>query len=234
MSQPDASATLARLEQLSTCTVANAIETLRLRLRNEGFTHHSLRNFGGGPRSLVAHAVTVRIRCSTPSTDGHDYLESPAWWNYLLSVPWPRIVAIQDVDHAPGTGSLVGGVHANIFRALGCIGVVTNGTVRDLPTLAALGFHTYASGLAVSHAYAHIVDMGNPIEIAGLPIASGELLHGDLHGLISIPPDSSSRIVQAAEAMLERERRIVALCQRGLSNLETLRQAIREPDDFPR
>lgn len=217
---------LEELRGLPSCAVANAIERLKVRLRNEGFTNDVIRRFAGeGP--TVGHAVTVRIRCSAPPVEGQDYLESTQWWNYILSVPEPRLVLIQDVDPFPGTGALVGEVHANILRALGCVGVVTNGAIRDLLALEKMGFHAFAQRLAVSHAYSHIVEMGGPVEIAGLKVASGDLLHGDVHGLISIPSEIAAEIPAVAAKLGEREKKILELCEPGRFSVETLREAIR-------
>jgi regulator of RNase E activity RraA len=213
------------LRHFSTCAVANAIETLKLRLRNEGFTNSTIRNYSN-PETLLAHAVTVRIRCSSPPT-GSDYLEHTQWWDYVTSVPAPRLVVIQDVDPLPGTGALVGEIHANILLALGCIGVATNGSIRDLPALQKSKFHAYAGGLAVSHAYAHIVDMGGPVEVAGLKIESGDLLHGDVHGLVSIPTGAEAEIADAAERLFKREEEILRLCDPENFSIEALRTAIR-------
>jgi regulator of RNase E activity RraA len=216
-----------QLRRFSACAVANAIEGLKIRLRNEGFTDDTIKHLSGGSEPMVAHAVTVRIRCSSPPTDNHDYLESTQWWNYILCVPEPRVVVIQDVDPTPGLGALVGEIHANILRSLGCIGVITNGSVRDLPALEKLQFHAFASRLAVSHAYSHIVDMSNPVEIAGLKIASGDLLHGDRHGVISIPKGAEFEIAAVAERQLQREQKILELCRTNGFSIEKLRDAIR-------
>ena len=198
-----------------------------MRLRNEGFTDVTIRYLAGAPEPMVAHAVTVRIRGSSPPTDNHDYLESTQWWNYVLSVPEPRVVVIQDVDPQPGLGALVGEVHANILRSLGCIGVVTNGSVRDLPALEKLQFHTFANRLAVSHAYSHIVEMSTPVKVGGLQIKSGDLLHGDQHGIISIPPSAELQIPTIAEGMIQREREIIDLCRAKNFSIDNLRDAIR-------
>jgi regulator of RNase E activity RraA len=226
VSSNDSLSTIASLRRFTTCAIANAVETLKIRLRNEGFTDSRLHSFSSAA-SIVAHAVTVRIRCSAPPVDSQNYIESTQWWDYVLSVPAPRIVVIQDVDPLPGSGALIGEVHANILRALECGGVVTNGSIRDLPALRRMEFHAYASGLAVSHGYSHIVDMGTPVEIAGLKIGSGDLLHGDVHGLVSIPQGFETEIAEAAEKLLVRERKILQLCQPENFSIESLREAIR-------
>ena len=227
VSEPISPPLLEQLRSIPTCAVANAIEQMKVRLRNEGFTNGSIRCFSACQTPFIGHAVTVRIRCSTPPTDGHDYLESTRWWNFVLSIPEPRIVVIQDVDPFPGTGALVGEIHANILQALGCIGVVTNGSIRDLAALERIGFHAFASQLAVSHAYSHIVEMSGPVEIAGLKIFSGDLLHGDLHGLISIPLGTESKIPLMAARIARREQTIIELCKPSEFSIDTLREGIR-------
>ena len=88
--------------------------------------------------------------------------------DYILSVPEPRVVVVQDVATKPGKGSLLGAVHVNILRALGCAGAVTNGAVRDLPSAEALQFPLFASHISVSHSYIHIIEFGTPVEVDGL------------------------------------------------------------------
>ncbi|MBI3877365.1 MAG: RraA family protein, partial [Verrucomicrobia bacterium] len=123
---------LEALRRTDTCTVSNAIESFDVRLRNEGFTNGSIRCLFPERRPMVGHAVTVKIRCSSPPPQGHGYFDRTDWWDYLLTIAAPRVLVVQDVDLQPGTGSFLGEVHANILLALGCVGVVTNGAVRDV------------------------------------------------------------------------------------------------------
>ena len=80
---------------------------------------------------------------------------------------------VEDADEHPGVGAFVGEVHANILKALGCVAYVTNGSVRDVPRVAATGFQLFASHLAVSHAYVHIVEFGQPVTVGGLVVNPG-------------------------------------------------------------
>ena len=95
---------LAALRQLDTCTVANAIETFDVRLRNEGYTDASIRSFFPALAPMLGYAATVRIRCSNPPLQGSAYVERTDWWNYVLSMPSPCVVVIEDVDEDRGTG----------------------------------------------------------------------------------------------------------------------------------
>lgn len=214
------------LRRLDACAVANAIETFRHRLRNEGFTDASLRCLLPAVPPMVGYAATVKIRGSSPATAGPPFHESADWWDYILSLPEPRVVALQDVSSRPGLGALVGQVHMNILKALKCVGVVTNGAVRNLPVAGALGLQLFAGAVSVSHAYVHIVELGKPVEIAGLKIQSGDLLHGDLHGVQMIPREIAAGVPLAAAEIAARDREIIALCQAKEFSLEKLRAAL--------
>jgi 4-hydroxy-4-methyl-2-oxoglutarate aldolase len=217
---------------LSTCDVANAIETFDVRLRNEGFLGSGVRAILSRQKPVVGYAVTLKIRCSSPPPVGHPYLEHTDWWNQILKFPAPRIVVIEDVDPETGLGALIGEVHANILKAHGCAGIVTNGAVRDLPALENLGFAAFAGRMAVSHAYAHLVEIGTPVEIAGLKIEAGDLLHGDCHGVISIPKTIATEIPAVAARIAAREKELISLCKAG-SDIEQLRTAIRKFRNIP-
>ena len=132
----------------------------------------------------------------------------------------------QDVATRPGLGSLVGAVHMNILRALHCVGVVTNGSVRNIPASESAGFHLFAGSVSVSHAYVHIVEIGKPVEIGGLQIQSGDLLHGDLHGVQSVPLDIAARVPPVAAQITAREQALIALCRSPEFSLEKLRAAV--------
>jgi 4-hydroxy-4-methyl-2-oxoglutarate aldolase len=228
MAAPLTDQQLADLRKFGTCTIANAIETFNVRLRNEGFADRTIRSCAGRDQlATVGYAATARIRCSNPRKDGHAYLDRTDWWNYLLTIPAPRVVVIEDVDEAPGTGSFVGEVHASILKALGTVAVVTNGTVRDVPEIDALGMPVFASGYAVSHAYAHIVDFGTPVKVGGLAVHPGDLLHADLHGLLTVPLDIAAQIPAAAQKIIERERKVLEVCHSDEFSLEKLRAAVR-------
>ncbi|MGD1088519.1 MAG: RraA family protein [Verrucomicrobiota bacterium] len=214
------------LRRLDGCTLANAIETFHERLRNEGFSDNSIHCLFPKLPPMLGYAATVKVRGSAPPTADSRYPDRTDWWDYILSLPAPRVVVVQDVATKPGLGSLLGVVHVNILRALDCAGAVTNGAVRDLPAAEKLGFQLFAGSISVSHAYIHIVEFGTSVEIGGLRIQSGDLLHGDLHGVQSIPSDLAGKIPAAAAEIIARDRELITLCQSKDFSLEKLRAAI--------
>ncbi len=227
MDQPLSPEQLEALRKLDTSTVANAIETFDVRLRNEGFTEPSIRCLTPGPEPLVGYAVTVRIQCSNPPVRGVTYVQRTDWWDFLLTVPAPRVVVVQDVDETPGVGGFIGDVNATILQKLGCTGAITNGTVRDLAKVQGTGFQLFATGLAVSHAFVHIVDYDEPVEIGGLKIKPGTLLHADMQGVLTVPLEVAPRIPEVAAKILARERQLMDLCYSPEFSPRKLRAAVK-------
>ena len=211
------------LQALDSCAVANAIERFHVQLRNEGYTE-------GGPTCrfpemlpILGYAMTLKVRSGAPPTKGKAFSENTDWWNVLLAVPAPRILVIQDMDRTPGAGALAGEMSANIFKSLGCIAVVTNGAVHELSRVQPLGFQMYSGSLSVSHAYRHLVGIGDAVQIGGLEISPGDLLHGDYHGVVRVPKELASRIPATAAALRQKEEEIIAYCQSPGFTVEGLR-----------
>jgi 4-hydroxy-4-methyl-2-oxoglutarate aldolase len=131
----------------------------------------------------------------------------------LEKIPSPRVIVIQDLDDPPGVGAFWGDVQSNIHRALGCNGTVTNGSVRDLDEVRALGFHFFAGSVSVSHAYVHLVEIGVPVQVGGLTVRPGDIIHGDQHGVLSVPREIAGRIAEGVEKVDQVERQLITYCQ---------------------
>jgi regulator of RNase E activity RraA len=210
------------LRRFDACTISDAIEQCGVRLRNEGFARPGLRSLTVPEARLVGYAATFRMRSSEPPIQGGAFLDRTDWWDAIARMPLPRIAVIRDMDPQP-VGSCVGEIHAALFQALRCDGVITNGAVRDLPGIRKLGLPVFARHVAVSHAYTHVVDYGGAVEILGLEVRNGDLLFADCHGVVAIPSKIAASIAGIASEIRNKEERIVAACQTpGLSNQELL------------
>jgi len=219
-------AALEELRQLDSCGVANAIETFGVRMRNTGFADSTVRCVFEDFPPLVGYAATVRIRTSEPPMEGDSYYYRLDWLEHVLSVPSPRVLVVEDLDPHPGLGSFIGDVHANILRVLGCVGVVTNGAVRNVEAARALKFQMFAGKLSVSHAFAHVFDFGGPVQVGQMQVRPGDLLHGDRHGVQTVPIEIAQKIPAVARRMSGEEREIIELCQSGAFTLEKLQAAV--------
>jgi len=137
-------------------------------------------------------------------------------------------MVLEDVDEHPGAGALVGELHAVIGLALNCIGYVTNGSVRDLPAVEALGFHLFAGSVAVTHQYAHVSEYGEPVRLGGWTIFPGDLIHGDRHGVHTIPFSIAADIPKMAEQIRSEEQELIKYCRSRRFSLRGLDQKLQE------
>ena len=227
---PLPSQVLDAIRQFDTCTISNAIEKFGVRLRNEGYTRPGLHCVTGGSPRMLGYAATARIRSSDPPVIGAAYLDRTDWWAGIQSLPAPRIAVIEDLHAESGMGSVVGEVHAVVLKALRCEGVITNGTVRDIPGVSRMQFPMFARAAAVSHAYSHIVDYGQPVEIFGLAVRPGDLLFADCHGVVCIPHEIATEIPGAATRIRARDQYIIDICQAPDFSTENLLKAIQSTD----
>src|SRR5262249_29167635 len=111
MNTPLSPEQLEALRRLDASVLANAIETFQERLRNEGYMDNSVRSLFPHLHPMVGYAATIQIRGSAPPMMDGPYPDRTDWWDYVLSVPAPRVAVVQDVSTRPGVGSLVGAVH---------------------------------------------------------------------------------------------------------------------------
>lgn len=216
------------LREFDTCMVANAVETFKLRLRNTGFTDASIRCMFEDARPMVGYAVTARLRTDEPPMSGGTFRDRSEFWSEILQMPEPRILVLQDIGTPPGRGAFIGDVHASILRALGCVGYVTNGAVRELPAVRASGLQLFAGQVAVSHAYAHIFDVGNRVTVGGMDISPGDLLHGDRHGIVNVPLQIAAEIPQTARALMEEEQKVIEFCRSGSFSISKLTEIMKK------
>lgn len=210
--QPLEPEVLDRLRAFNTPTVSNAIEVFDVRPRNKGFMRPEVRCVFPGMGVMVGYAVTLKIRSAVRGAKGVAIPHSVHWQD-IMKVPAPRVIVVEDLDDPAGLGSFWGEVNANMHRAMGCVGTVTNGSVRDLDEVEPLGFHFFASHIAVSHAYVHIEEVGTPVSVGGLTVRPGDLLHGDRHGVTSIPLDLAARIPEGVKVVDTMERQIINYSQ---------------------
>lgn len=205
MSGPLADAELEALRAYSTPTIANAIETFNVRPRNAGFMDSGIACRFPELGRMVGYAVTARIRAREEPKRKVPYTEV---WAEFPKTPKPWVIVIEDLDDPP-IGSYWGEVNASTYKALGAVGVVTNGGVRDLAEVRPTGFHFFSSCVLVSHAYVHVVEVGGPVTVGGLTVRPGDLLHGDEHGVTNIPVEIAHDLLGASRRIEEAEQQLI-------------------------
>ena len=229
MSETLSPALIDELRRLDSCAVANAIETFDVRLRNEGFTDARIRCVFPEMPPVIGYAVTATIRCSTPPPVGHTYSDRTDWWNDILKTPAPRVVVVQDVDTTPGLGAFVGEVHSNILersnrgtrdqrrgpRSAGCSRIGPSAVRRRHQPVARLRAHP------------ELRRAGDHRRSGDAP---GDLLFGDRHGVVSIPPAVAAAVPATAAEMRQKERKTIEYCRGSDFSTERLRSIVNDWD----
>jgi regulator of RNase E activity RraA len=132
---------------------------------------------------------------------------------HVLSVPEPRILVAENVGDWRGPVCIWGEVAATLYTALGCTAGVTNGPVRDLDEMEQVGFQTFAGGPGVGGGFVDVLETGEPVHIGGVTIRSGDLLHGDRHGIVKVPRHLVDSLPGAIRAHEDVERGVIAACR---------------------
>ncbi len=223
---------IAVLKSIDTPTVCNALEILVPERRGDGFTTKPLVCTRPGLGPMVGVARTATIRAARPSvSDTDEAYARDGYYAYIDGGPKPSVVVIQDLDDENGFGSFWGEVNSNIHKGLGCEGVITNGSVRDLPDIAP-GFQMLADRVGPSHAFVHVVDFAGAVTVAGMRVCDGDVIHADQHGAVVIPHDVCGDVKQAADLIARRERVIITAAQQPGFDVEALRTAQRQASEI--
>jgi 4-hydroxy-4-methyl-2-oxoglutarate aldolase len=209
------------LRSVDSPTIANAIERLQLRDRCDGYIGGAVRCLFPELGVMVGYALTVTMDSQPgPVADREGHWRM---WEALVATPRPSVVVVKDLSATPTRCAYFGEVMASIAIACGAVGVVTDGGVRDVNEVRALGLHYFAPHAVVSHGNFRIVDVGVPVTLDGQRIERGDLLHGDVNGIVVVPPDCVPQLPAAVDAIRQRERRILDYVRRPGFTLDGLK-----------
>ena len=217
------------LQKVDTPTIANALEIAQGRRSITGFTRHTL--IAASPKlpPIVGYAKTVRIRCSTPYDPAVRRKNQLAYYEHLALPEQPTIAVVQDIDEQCGVGAFWGEVNTNVLWGLGCVGAVTTGSMRDLSMMHPK-FQCLAAMLSPSHAWVQVVDFGGQVEVLGMAVSDGDIVHADLHGAIVIPREALDKMPAAIDLMARREKVILDAAKKPGFGMAKLREAFAASD----
>ncbi|OAM72989.1 RraA family protein [Devosia elaeis] len=193
---------LLRLAQMTTPTVYNGWSQItRADIAREGFNREPTQDWTPQLGPMVGYAVTVVIEPSNARhrSDNPDALR--AYRDYVASFPGPKIVVVQDLDGEKTVGSMWGEVNATLHRAIGCVGTIVDGAVRDIDEMGRAGFKAVSRRLCVGNAHVHPVRWNCDVEVFGTTIRPGQLVHADKHGFLAVPAEDEERLLEAAQFM---------------------------------
>jgi regulator of RNase E activity RraA len=214
------------LRSIDTPTVCNLIEIAAPERRGTGYTVTHLHCPFPDLPPMVGFAKTVTIR-ARDKVSGPSYMQKRLEYiDYVAAEPRPSVVLIQDLDEPAGYGAFWGEVQTNLHKALGCLGTITNGSVRDIPAVA-LDFQMLAGSVTPSHAYVHVVEFGIPVTIHGMAAKSGDFIHADRHGAVVVPVDKIDAMQAALDGLMKQEARIIQAARAPGATVESIKAAIR-------
>jgi regulator of RNase E activity RraA len=224
-------ADLLNLKRWNTPTIYNGWEQItRHNAGADGFNVEECRDFMPQMGPMVGYAVTVVIE---PGNPAHRQNNPNAWSEYrryVASAPGPKIVMVQDLDKPFYKGAFWGEVNSNTHRALGCVGSICDGTIRDLDEMTNAGFKAIAARLGVGHAFNHPIRWGCEVEVFGRKVQPGQLIHADKHGFLVIPKEDEERLLESARFMDQNECNTVIAAARGAAG-KPYEQLLRELDE---
>jgi 4-hydroxy-4-methyl-2-oxoglutarate aldolase len=189
---------LLQLKRWNTPTIYNGWEQISQHDRRTHFNLEATTDFMPQMGPMIGYAVTVVCEPSNPEHQVNHPRAASEYRAYVAGIPGPKIVVVQDLDKPKVYGSFWGEVNANTHRALGCVGTITEGAIRDVDEMTSAGFKALARRLCVGHAYSWPVRWGCDVEVFGCKVAPGQLIHADKHGFLAIPSEDEAALLGAA------------------------------------
>jgi regulator of RNase E activity RraA len=230
---PDAKS-LEALRQWDTPTICNALEIIVPARRAIGFTRRPMVAPFPEMKPVVGFARTAMIRSREPHPRDRESANRIrlGYYEHIAAEPLPSISVIQDID-APDTGfgAFWGEVQTHVHKGLGCVGVITDGSVRDLDAMAE-GFFVLAGSVMPSHAHVHLVEFGGTVSIGGMVVSANDIIHADRHGAVVVPTEAVAKIPEAVDLLTRREKVLIEASKQPGFSIERLRQAYREQDEI--
>ncbi len=225
-------AEILELKRWNTPTIYNGWEqvTKKSDIARDGFNFEPVTDFMPQMGPMAGRAITVQFQPGNPEHPKRN----PAAWSqyreYVASVPGPKIVVVQDLDKPNCYGAFWGEVNSNMHRALGCVGTITDGAIRDLDEMTCAGFKALARRLCVGHAFSCPVAWGVEVEVFGRKIKPGQLIHADKHGFLALPAEDEEGLLEASRFMDSNECQTVIPAARDCAGL-TKEQILKQIND---
>ncbi|WOI33309.1 RraA family protein [Tritonibacter scottomollicae] len=201
---------LTLLRQVDTPTVCNAIEVAEGKRGFDAFTRGTLLASAPEAPAMVGYARTAKVAAVAPPAEPPEVIKARrmAYYEYMAEAPAPAVTVIEDLDYPNAIGAYWGEINTTVHKGFGIFGALTNGVMRDLGDLPE-GFPVVAGSIGPSHGFVHVREIDTPVEIFGLTVAPGDLIHADRHGAVVIPPAVIPMLAEAISKLLETEKLVL-------------------------
>jgi regulator of RNase E activity RraA len=225
---------LAQLAEVDTPTICNALEVVTPERRGFGYTTKPLVAAYPAMKPIVGFARTGTLRAKhAPTRSARELKELRlAYYEYVTARPGePTITVLQDLDPEPGYGAFWGEVNTAVHKGLGCLGCITNGSIRDLDMIAP-DFQLLAGVVGPSHAFVHIEQYDIEVNVHGMQVSPGDLIHADRHGAVVIPRAVAEKVPAAVDLCGRKEAPVLKMARAPGFSVDKLRQAMGEAEDI--
>ena len=199
---------LAKLATFDTPTICNLIELFDVRPYNTGYMDGRIRAAFPQFPPMVGFAATAAFRADAPSGEKDVYGSLSGQLEQFAVLPGPAVVVFQDLDDPP-VAATFGEVMCSSYQAFGSVGLITSGAGRDLLQVEAINYPVFTDGTICSHAYTHLLHLGQTVRVGGLVVRQGDLLHGDANGVTSIPIDIADEVADAGDEFMAAEAHVI-------------------------
>ncbi|MDC1410697.1 RraA family protein [Amylibacter sp.] len=197
------------LKSVDTPTVCNAIEVAQGKRGFNDFTRGTM--LASDTKGvIVGYAVTAQIAAIEPPTEAISVIRERrmSYYKAVSENVRPSIAVVEDLDYPNCIGAFWGEVNTTIHKGFGMSGALTNGVMRDLGDMAE-GFPVVAGSIGPSHGFVHVRSVNQPINIFGMNIKSGDLVHADRHGAVVVPTDVIDDLEASILKMQQTERLVL-------------------------
>jgi regulator of RNase E activity RraA len=215
----------AELRSMDSPTVANAIETFKVRDDTQGFLGMDVACHTPEFGVMVGYAVTATANSMAPGRV-RDRKGLVKLFEAVAAAPKPSVLVIKEVGPKRTHSCFLGDVIATITKKLGAIGIVTDGGVRDLDGVKPLDYHVFAAGFVVAHGTFNIEEVNIPVEISGTIVRPGDLIHGDASGVTTIPWEIADKLYAECLTVRERETALRDFATSRDFTIDALRQRL--------
>ena len=214
------------LKSVDTPTVCNAIEVAQGKRGFNQFTRGTMLSSCPEDSTIVGFARTAKIAALEPPSEDPAVIKQRRmdYYRHMAEGPKPSIAVVEDVDFPNAIGAYWGEVNTTVHKGFGMSGALTNGVMRDLGDMAE-DFPVLAGSIGPSHGFVHVREIATEVEIFGLKISDGDLVHADRHGAIVIPEDIIPALKTAIEKLLDTEKLILIPAQQDNFDFEAFADA---------
>ena len=214
------------LQSVDTPTVCNAIEVAQGKRGFDAFTRGTMLCSAPDEPAIVGYARTAKIAAVKAPTEAPEVIKARrmAYYKHMADAPMPAVAVVEDTDFPDCIGAYWGEINTTVHKGFGLSGTLTNGVMRDLGDVPT-GYPVIAGSIGPSHGFVHVQEIGTQVEVFGMTVTEGDLIHADRHGALVIPKDVIETLEASIEKLLSTETLILEPARSAEFNFEVFEEA---------